>query len=430
MKMKLEVEFISQELIKPFSPTPDHLRQLRLSFLDQLQPPVCMPIVLFYSKKSGSENYERCNELKKSLSKALAMFYPLAGRINNDTFIDCNDEGALFVEAKANCQLSDILQDYNPSDSNKLIPLPPHQCENLTAFFQVTLFKCGGLCISFSLLHKLGDALSQFQFLNSWAAITRGDYSEIATSPIFGMATLFPPIKMQSRMDFEELGEDKIVTKRFVFDASTIAALQAKYSNEIGYSPSRVVALAGFIWSRFIAAIQTNKTDRNHLYALSNVVNFRRRIEPPLSNMHFGNLFTTAWVKVNINNRQQKSADAKYNYDANIVSQMSDAMRSVTPDAIFKLTQEVVKGEVIGFFFTSLCKMPIYEADFGWGKPVFVSSANLPLKNLVSFLDAKQGGAIEAWINLNEENMAKFEIDKEFLAHLNSSTQFNAKSRL
>ncbi|XP_055959800.1 stemmadenine O-acetyltransferase-like [Mercurialis annua] len=442
MKMKLEVDFISQELIKPLSPTPEHLRRLHLSFLDQVQSPVCMPIVLFYSKNSNSE---RCIVLKKSLSKALTMFYPLAGRINNDTFIDCNDEGVLFVEAQVNCQLSDILPNYNPSDSNKLIPLQPDQGKDLVSFFQVTFFKCGGFCISFSLLHKLGDALSQFQFLNSWAAITRGDHSDNISIPIFGTAKLFPPLKLHSGFDNGELlgNDEKIVTKRFVFDASTIAAFQAKFGHEIGYTSSRVIALVAVLWSRFRAVIQTKKTDSNYIWTLTNYVNFRPRAEPPFSEMYFGNFITTAFVQVNIKDR---SADEKYNDDARVVSQIRDVLRSVDKkyvenlqktDVVFNLRQEevrkLVNGEVIDFFCTSLCKMRIYEADFGWGKPVFVGSAHLPFNNGVSLFDTKDGGGIEAWITLKEEDMAKLEVDKEFLAYVNSSThpfKLNANSRI
>ncbi|XP_050207908.1 stemmadenine O-acetyltransferase-like [Mercurialis annua] len=264
--------------------------------------------------------------------------------------------------------------------------------------------------------------------------------------------TLFPPIKLQPWFDKEKLQEknDKIVTKRFVFDASTIAALQAKFSDEIGYSPSRSVALAGFIWTQFRSAILTNKEDRNCNWVLANSVNIRPRVKPQLSNMHFGNIFTFVPVQVNIKDRQQRSAGPKYNDDARVVSQMSDAIKSVDTeyvkylqktDVIFNLRQEevgkLIRGEVMGFTFTSVCKMPIYS-DFGWGKPVFVGSAVLPLKNMVLFWDTKQGGGIEAWINMEEEDMAKLETDKEFLAHLNSSTdpfllqalKLNANSRL
>jgi shikimate O-hydroxycinnamoyltransferase len=40
--------------------------------------------------------------------------------------------------------------------------------------------------------------------------------------------------------------------------------------------------------------------------------------------------------------------------------------------------------------------------------------------NLVTFFDRKSGSGVEVWINLDEEDMAKFEVDKELLAHVSS----------
>ena len=67
--------------------------------------------------------------------------------------------------------------------------------------------------------------------------------------------------------------------------------------------------------------------------------------------------------------------------------------------------------------FTSLCRIPVYEADFGWGKLIWVGSASLPFKNLVVFMDSGgNNGGIETWINLVGEDMAKFQGDQEFLS--------------
>ena len=79
-------------------------------------------------------------------------------------------------------------------------------------------------------------------------------------------------------------------------------------------------------------------------------------------------------------------------------------------------TERFTKGEIESFRFTSLCRFPLYEADFGWGKPVWVGSGSLPFKNLVVFMDSGSNGRIEAWINLVEEDMGKFQEDKEFLS--------------
>ena len=38
--------------------------------------------------------------------------------------------------------------------------------------------------------------------------------------------------------------------------------------------------------------------------------------------------------------------------------------------------------------------------------------------NLVTFFDTKSGDGIEAWINLMEEDMAKFEEDKEVMEYV------------
>ncbi|XP_050206303.1 stemmadenine O-acetyltransferase-like [Mercurialis annua] len=434
--MKVEVEFISKELIKPSSPTPDHLRHLQLSFLDQIQAPVCMPLILFYSKDPNFSNSERCIRLKTSLSKALTAYYPLAGRVDNNDYVDCNDEGALFVEAQANIPISYILKSsnsvadsekfhkvhpyYDATTNKKFLPLQPDEGKDLAAFFQITFFTCGGLAISMALSHKLGDGLSKIIFLNHWAAITRQSNSDVSIKlPPFGLAKLFPP----KNLGFDPsswIMKDNIVTKRFVFDASILSNLKSKYSDNNGSTPSRVEALSAFLWSRFMAATQENETN-NKLYLVHQAINLRPRMEPPLSNRHFGNICriaTTALVDQN-----------------GIMSRMKDSIKNVNADYVKSLqksdghlnflkegTEKKAKGEMISFSFTSLCNFPAYDIDFGWGKAEWVASAPVPFKNLAIMLDTSDGKGIEAWITLKEEDMAKFDIDKELLAHVSSTS--------
>ncbi|KAJ9176250.1 hypothetical protein P3X46_011585 [Hevea brasiliensis] len=420
--MKIEVEMISSELIKPSSPTPDHHRHHRLSFLDQIQIPVFMPLILFYPKQINTTNIERCNQAKQSLSQALTIFYPLAGRVKDNTYIDCNDEGVPFVEAQANCHLSDFFQNPNPSDNNKFLPFELDDVKDLVAVFQVTYFKCGGLAVAFGSSHKVGDALSQFTFLKSWAAIAHGD-TDIAI-PSFDTSTLFPPKNLSGFEPRNVIVKD-VVTKRFVFDASTIAALRAKYSNN-GSRPTRVEALSVFIWSRFMAATQV-KDEPDKLYTVLHAVNLRPRMDPPLSELHFGNISRIAIAVADMESKD----DECYG----ILSKMRDALRKVNLDYVKDLQQSdghlnfmrkqskrVAKGEIVSFSFTSLCKFPAYESDFGWGKPVWVGTARLTFKNLVVFFDTKEGQGIEAWVNLKDKDMAKFETDNELLAHVSSGS--------
>ena len=87
--MKVNVEVIYNETIKPSSPTPHYLRHYKLSFLDQISPPVFMPLVLFYPKEDCTNltNLEQSIRIKKSLSEALTRFYPLAGRVKDNLYI-------------------------------------------------------------------------------------------------------------------------------------------------------------------------------------------------------------------------------------------------------------------------------------------------------------------------------------------------------
>jgi shikimate O-hydroxycinnamoyltransferase len=97
--MKVNVEVISTDTIKPSSSTPDHLLRHTLSFIDQITPSIFMPLVLFYHRdaRANITTEERQDWIKKSLSEALTRFYPLAGRVKDNFHVDCNDEGVHYV---------------------------------------------------------------------------------------------------------------------------------------------------------------------------------------------------------------------------------------------------------------------------------------------------------------------------------------------
>lgn len=113
--MKVEVEIISREDIRPSSPTPSHLRVFNLSLLDHLIPSPYAPIILYYTSPNSDKTYlsevpKRLELLKKSLSETLTQFYPLGGKIKElDFSIECNDEGANFVQAKVKCPIDKFL---------------------------------------------------------------------------------------------------------------------------------------------------------------------------------------------------------------------------------------------------------------------------------------------------------------------------------
>ena len=158
-------------------------------------------------------------------------------------------------------------------------------------------------------------------------------------------------------------------------------------------------------------------------------MDLRRRLDPPLQQNCFENLSQPTNFAVSNNTEDGFSG---------MVLPMRDAIKKVSMDYIKKLwdsdgrfnyrTENAVKinkGEVVPMVFTSLCRFPIYEADFGWGKPVWVGSTKMLYHNIVTFIDTKSGDGIEAWICLKEEDMVKFEMDKEVLTYVSLAKNCN-----
>ncbi|XP_050373423.1 stemmadenine O-acetyltransferase-like isoform X1 [Argentina anserina] len=428
--MKVEVELISEEIIKPSSSTPDDLRHYQLSLLDQLSPPVYNPLILFYefNDEAMPSITEISNHLKRSLAEVLTLFYPLAGRIVDNKYVNCNDEGIPYVEARVKCELSEVLNNPAPGEFSKFMPFEIDKIDNKCPLgVQLNIFECGGFAIGHCISHKLADGLSHFMFSKTWATTALGDKTKIE-HPEFISAELFPP------RDFTPydagLGVTKYkVVKRFVFSASLIESLRARYSDSLGLESqkpiSRVDALSAFIWSRYVA----NTKDigpAEKLYMVLHSVNLRPRFDPPLPQHSFGNFYRAAMTAPFVSRGNDCYGLVMKQVREEIEKIDDHYMRSLQQGVghlseLNESVDSVISGELITFSFSSFCRFPLYDNDFGWGKPIWVSSPPLTFKNLVVFMDTKEADGIEAYISLEEEVMAKFETDIEFLAYVSLS---------
>ncbi|KAH6777527.1 hypothetical protein C2S51_008839 [Perilla frutescens var. frutescens] len=413
--MEIVTKIIYTETIKPSSPTPKSLQKHQLSFLDQLAPPLFMPLVYFYTSNPKIPNSQKSNYLKKSLSEALSRFYPLAGRLVDNLYVDCNDGGAPFSEAEADCDLSHAITIPEPKNMKIYLPYKMIESQDFCMAVQATYFRCGGLAVGLLISHKIADALSYFVFANTWSAIARnGDRCGVVPLPKFDAAAYFPPKAVSGfSPSTEGMVKEELTTRIFTFPGAKISALREKYSHggALQPRPTRVEALSAFIWTRFISTTGIKADPNIKTYTVHHAVNLRTRVDPPLSEYHFGNLSWTSIAKL-----------AARDGGDDLLEKVREAMKAVKVqlNLMREIMDEASRGELVTFSFTSLRGFPVYEADFGWGEPVWVGTPGLPYKNFVSFTDTKNGSGIEALIHLKKQDMDKFEADlelQEFISH-------------
>lgn len=213
-------------MIKPSSPTPPHLRNYRLSLLDQTALP-CYYHVIFYFSPSDHLNLDSNRTLKQSLADALAIYYPFAGRLQDDETVECNDIGVEYSEVKfSDERISDVVEKIE--ERTRYVPIAPSGGGDIPLAIQVSLFDCSRMAIGVCVWHKLADARSILDFVNKWAVVCRGDLKiPTASNPRFDLASRFPPME-RSRFSFTDPDKNFVtITKRVVFNSEKIEELKA-----------------------------------------------------------------------------------------------------------------------------------------------------------------------------------------------------------
>lgn len=422
-------------MIEPSSPTPHNQTSLKLSLLDQLFPPTLYPtIIYFYS----SDHYFPSNvseSFQTSLSKALVHFYPLAGRLNGPASIDCNDQGAYFLDAQVNCQLSNLLKLPEHSLLNNLIPEFDHQTAHLALgsavlLVQMSRFNCGGIALAVSLSHKIADATSCQTFVRTWAAMHRDhEYDGKLLVPQFNGASVLPA--KDSFVNNLGLPQyQSLTTRRFVFDVTKIVNLKAKIGD------TNVQLVLAIILKTARAASRQSKPETTVFYQM---VNLRKSMGSVVPENTMGNWFWPLPVVFKPNETQLQEMVA--NMRREITEFYNDKAGKFVGEDGFLVLSELfreraellrnTKGCINVYRATSLCKLPVYEIDFGWGKLTWVTSQSNQ-KNIFVLVDTKGGDGIEAWVTLDEQEMAIFKSDEELLsfASLNPSAIVSHHSRM
>nr|GMD65820.1 vinorine synthase-like [Ipomoea batatas] len=414
--MALKVEVYQKEKVRPCSPTPQTLRNYKLSLLDILISISYTPMVFFYDSSAGGHDYD---ELKDSLMKTLSVWYPLAGRIKDGTTIECNDEGADFGRAKVtNCDLGEFLRHPKLEDIRRLLPLHPYPypidpAQPMLAV-QLNRFRCGGTAVAFCVWHGLADARAMMGLFNTFAAINRGEGPINPGGVIVDAPAIFRPGNLVAPPPIPPSLKNR--GKNNYYHPSEHCRLL-----------SRVEALSAFIWAAVIrATLPANPNLKTHLLAI--VVNLRNKLNPPFPSQCLGNIMQAVAA------RWESEADGGGRVTPGfLVGRVVEAIDKITDDYMREMHVEggflraildVFKAlhnanEIKYLSISSLCNVAFSQVDFGWGKPIWIGMGHT-LDDSAVFMDTEDEG-IEVWIGLAQEVMCNLDKDMEFHAYVSFS---------
>nr|CAN82918.1 hypothetical protein VITISV_023290 [Vitis vinifera] len=414
-------------MVRPAEETPR--RSLWNSNVDLVVPRMHTPSVYFY-RPSGAANFFDPQVMKEALSKVLVPFYPMAGRLRRDEDgrieIDCNAEGVLFVEADTGSVIDDF-GDFAPTlELRQLIPTVDYSGDigsYSLLILQVTHFKCGGVSLGVGMQHHVADGASGLHFINTWSDMARG--LDITIPPFIDRTLLRardPPQPAFHHIEYQPPPQLKtplpntqntnVCIFRITRDQlNTLKNKSKEDGNTISYSS--YVMLAGHVWRCACKARSLPADQDSKMYIATDG---RSRLRPALPPGYFGNvIFTTTPVAVagELMSKPLWYAASKIH---NALARMDDEyLRSaldyleIQPD-LTALVRGAHTFRCPNIGITSWTRLPIYDADFGWGRPIFMGPGGIALEGLAFALPSPTNdGSLSIAISLQEDHMKLFQ---------------------
>lgn len=400
-------------------------------------------------------------DLKQSLSIALTHFPPLAGRLVTDSdgyvYITCNDAGVDFLHVEAShVSIKDVLSpDHVPQivkgffTFDGVVSYEGHSKPILAV--QVTEL-ADGVFVSCSVNHAVTDGTSFWNFFNTFAEVNRG-VKKISKQPDFSRDSIFispAVLKLPAGGPSVTFDVNAPLSERiFRFSREAILKLKTKTNNQKWLSDNgnvNIVELMSkqsndnlkvtpLIWSadrtaeissfQSLCALLWRGVTRARKFPNSKTttfrmaVNYRGRVEPSLQQLYFGNAIQS--IPTYVAAGDVLGHDLKWcaeQLNKNVLAHDNNKVRTYVAEwerdpRLFPL------GNFDGAMITmgSSPRFPMYDNDFGWGKPIAVRSgrANKFDGKISAFPGREGGGTVELEVVLAPKTMAALESDPEFM---------------
>lgn len=271
--------------------------------------------------------------------------------------------------------------------------------------------------------HHAADGASGLHFINTWSDMARGldltlppfiDRTLLRArdppQPAFHHIEYQPPPSMKST-PATDVSETAVSIFKLTRDQlNTLKAKSKEEGNTIAYSSYEM--LAGHVWRSVCKARGLPDDQETKLYIATDG---RARLRPALPPGYFGNVIFTATPIALAGDLQSKPIwyGAGRIHDA-LVRMDNDYLRSaldyleLQPD-LKALVRGAHTFRCPNLGITSWARLPIHDADFGWGRPIFMGPGGIAYEGLSFVLPSPlNDGSLSVAISLQAEHMKLF----------------------
>ncbi|CAN6191115.1 unnamed protein product [Urochloa humidicola] len=399
------------------------------------------------------------DHLQAALAGALAVYYPVAGRLSTDRHLDAKGEQVVGCSVSVDCagQGAEIVHavadgvaiaDGVPPDAvivRSFFPLDGavnYEGNELPLFAVQVTELADGVFVGFAYNHALSDGAALWDFLNAWAEIVRlrlappGAEAGAPRAPVFerwspdgGAAApvvlpyddLTGTVNMQS----SPLPPPDLRERVLHFSPESLAALKERARQELAAdgddagaaAVTKFQALSSLLW-RCVARARRLAPEQETAcrFAIDN----RHRLRPPLPAGYFGNSVYTVsmeavaalelvprghgWAAAAVGRAVAAHTDEIIR--ARVAAWTAEPALAPVPAAAAALHRN-------GVVIVGSPRFDVYGCDFGWGKPLAVRSGRAAkYDGRVSLFPGREGG-VDAEVALAPEHMAALERDDE-----------------
>ncbi|KAM1185924.1 hypothetical protein ACFXTH_015135 [Malus domestica] len=391
-------------IVKKEEPTlvpPESETEKGLYYLSNLDQNIAVIVRTMYCFKSDSKgNYEAAKVIKSALSKILVHYYPFAGKLTISTegklIVDCTGDGAVFVEAEANCEMEKIRDTTKPDPKtlgNLVHDIPGANILEIPLLtVQVTKFTCGEFALGLCINHCTSDGIAVMEFINSWSDTARG--LPLKVLPFLDRNILKPSnppkiefphdefIQIEDISENSKLYEEELLYSAFCFDPKKLEKLK-KMAMEDGVLEKCTTfkALSAFVWRARTEALRMRPDKKTKLLF---AVDGRSKLEPPVPEGFFGNAILLTHALCTAGELMENPISFAVGLVEKAVKMVTDGyMRSVVD--YFEVTR-ARPSLAATLLITTWSKLSFHTTDFGWGEPVFSGPVGLPEKEVCLFL--------------------------------------------